>query len=245
VRACVPPWRRFFLRGLSVDFGSSQFWIAAFQIIVVNLLLSGDNAVVIALACRNLAPAQRRWGIFFGVLGAILLRIVLTFFAVRLLDVPYLKLAGGVLLVWIGVKLIVEEDTDGVDVKASDRLFSAVRTVVVADLVMSIDNVIAVAAAAKGSLVLLVFGLVISIPLVVLGAQLILKVIERLPVLIFAGGGLLGYLAGDLVVGDPAMTGWVASRGGWPHWAGPILGVVTVIAIARWVEQRRRARRSG
>jgi len=228
-----------------VDFGSSQFWVAAFQIIVVNLLLSGDNAVVIALACRNLAPAQRRWGIFFGVLGAILLRIVLTFFAVRLLDVPYLKLAGGVLLVWIGVKLIVEEDTDGVDVKASDRLFSAVRTVVVADLVMSIDNVIAVAAAAKGSLVLLVFGLVISIPLVVLGAQLIMKVIERLPVLIFAGGGLLGYLAGDLVVGDPALAGWVASRGGWPHWAGPILGVATVILIARWVEQRRRARRLG
>ena len=227
-----------------MDFGSPQFWVAGLQIIVVNLLLSGDNAVVIALACRNLAPSQRRWGIFWGVLGAIALRVVLTFFAVRLLEVPYLKLAGGVLLVWIGVKLIVEEDGDNADVKASDRLFSAVRTVVIADLVMSIDNVIAVAAAARGSLVLLVFGLVVSIPLVVLGAQLIMKVIERMPLLVVAGGGLLGYLAGDLVIGDPAMAGWVAARGAWPHWAGPITGILLVVLVARTIEQRRRAERA-
>jgi len=228
-----------------VDFGTAQFWVAAFQIIVVNLLLSGDNAVVIALACRNLPPAQRRWGIFWGVIGAIGLRIVLTFFAVQLLEVPYLKLAGGVLLVWIGVKLIVYEDSDDPDVQASNRMLSAVKTVIVADLVMSIDNVIAVAAAAKGSLMLLVFGLLISIPLVVLGAQLIMKVIERMPILIVAGGGLLGYLAGDLVVGDPAMAAWVAAQGRWPHWVGPIAGIVMVIVCARGIEHRRRARRTG
>jgi len=227
-----------------VDFGSAQFWVAAFQIIVVNLLLSGDNAVVIALACRNLPPAQRRWGIFWGVIGAIGLRIVLTFFAVQLLEVPYLKLAGGALLVWIGIKLIVDEDGDDPDVKASNRLVSAIKTVIVADLVMSIDNVIAVAAAAKGSLMLLVFGLLISIPLVVLGAQLIMKIIERMPILIVAGGGLLGYLAGDLVVGDPAMSAWVATQGHWPHWVGPIAGIVLVIVFARAVEHRRRARRT-
>jgi len=226
-----------------VDFGSPQFWVAAFQIIVVNLLLSGDNAVVIALACRNLAPGQRKWGVFWGVIGAIGLRIVLTFFAVQLLDVPWLKLIGGVLLVWIGVKLIVDEDGDDPDVNASDRLFSAVRTVVVADLVMSIDNVIAVAAAAKGSLVLLVFGLVVSIPLVVLGAQLIMKLIERMPILILAGGGLLGYLAGELVIGDPALAGWVAARGAWPHWAGPITGILLVVLVAKIIDLRRRARR--
>ena len=226
-----------------MDLSSPQFWVAAFQIIVVNLLLSGDNAVVIALACRNLAPAQRRWGIFWGVVGAVVLRIVLTFFAVQLLEVPYLKLIGGVLLVWIGVKLIVDEDSGDPDIKASDRMISAVRTVIVADLVMSIDNVIAVAAAAKGSLVLLVFGLVVSIPLVVLGAQLIMKVIERMPILILAGGGLLGYLAGDLIVSDPVMSGWVEARGRWPHWVGPIGGVALVIALAKGIDHRRRARR--
>jgi YjbE family integral membrane protein len=227
-----------------VDVSSAQFWVAALQIIVVNLLLSGDNAVVIALACRNLPPAQRRWGIFWGVIGAIALRIVLTFFAVQLLEVPYLKLAGGALLVWIGIKLIVDEEGDDPDVKASNRMISAVKTVIVADLVMSIDNVIAVAAAAKGSLALLVFGLLISIPLVVLGAQLIMKVIERMPILIVAGGGLLGYLAGDLVVGDPSLASWVAAQGRWPHWVGPITGIALVVLFARAVEHRRRARRT-
>ena len=229
---------RYRSQGLIVDFSSAQFWVAAFQIIVVNLLLSGDNAVVIALACRNLPPAQRRWGIFWGVIGAIGLRIVLTFFAVQLLEVPYLKLAGGALLIWIGIKLIVDEEGDDPDVKASNRMISAVKTVIVADLVMSIDNVIAVAAAAKGSLVLLVFGLLISIPLVIVGAQLIMKLIERLPLLIVAGGGLLGYVAGEMIVQDPAIHDWVAAQGRWPHWVLPIAGIVLVIVVAKWLEHR-------
>ena len=221
---------------------SPPFWVAALQIIVINILLSGDNAVVIALACRNLPDKQRRWGIFYGAIGAILLRIVLTFFAVQLLSLPYLKIVGGALLLWIGVKLIAEDEGDGPAVAASDRLFAAVKTVIVADLVMSIDNVLAVAAAAKGSLVLLIFGLVVSIPLVIVGAQLIMKLIERMPLLIVAGGGLLGYVAGEMIVQDPALHGWVEAQGHWPHWALPVAGIVLVIAIAKWLEHRQGTR---
>src|SRR6266702_192584 len=166
------------------EFVTPQFWLAVVEIIFVNILLSGDNAVVIALACRNLSRRQRRHGIFWGVLGAIVLRIVLTFFAMSLLVNPYLKLIGGALLVWIGVKLIAEEDGSEHNVKASDRLLSAIWTIIVADLVMSLDNVMGVAAAAKGSLPLLVFGLIISIPIVVFGSQIIMRIIERFPVLV-------------------------------------------------------------
>jgi len=217
---------------------SPAFWVAALQIVVINILLSGDNAVVIALACRNLPARQRRWGVFYGAIGAIVLRIVLTFFAVQLLELAYLKIVGGILLLWIGVKLIAEDEGDGPDINASDRLFAAVKTVIVADLVMSIDNVLAVAAAAKGSLALLIFGLVVSIPLVIVGAQLIMKLIERMPLLIVAGGGLLGYVAGEMIVQDPAVHDWVAAQGRWPHWAIPIAGVVLVIAVAKWLESR-------
>ena len=136
-----------------MEFGSPQFWISAVEIVVINILLSGDNAVVIALACRNLPFNQRRWGIIWGAVGAVVLRIILTFFAVRLLTLPYLNLIGGVLLLWIGVKLIADEDGDSHEVKAADRLMVAVRTIIVADLVMSLDNVIGVAGAAKGSIV--------------------------------------------------------------------------------------------
>jgi YjbE family integral membrane protein len=222
-----------------VEFGTPQFWLAGLEIIVVNILLSGDNAVVIALACRNLPPRQRTWGVFWGALGAIVLRVVLTFFAVRLLELPYLKLIGAILLLWIGIKLITEEDEEGQEIQASDRLIAAVRTVIVADLVMSIDNVVAVAAAAKGSLVLLIFGLVISIPLVILGAQLILKLIQRMPALVVAGGGLLGFIAGELLVTDNAFIEWFGTLHGWMHWAVPVAGVAVVVGIAKWIQSRR------
>src|SRR5204862_3424374 len=155
--------------GAMSEWMTPQFLIAVVQIIMVNILLSGDNAVVIALACRNLSRRQRRLGIFWGVLGAIVLRVVLTFFAMSLLANPYLKLIGGALLLWIGIKLIAEGEGGEHDVKASDRLLSAIWTIIVADLVMSLDNVMAVAAAAKGNVPLIVFGLVISIPIVVFG----------------------------------------------------------------------------
>ncbi|MFO1414438.1 MAG: TerC family protein [Burkholderiales bacterium] len=227
-----------------MDFGTTQFWLAALEIIVINVLLSGDNAVVIALACRNLPPAQRKWGVIWGAVGAIVLRIVLTYFAVTLLTLPYLKIVGGVLLLWIGVKLIAEEE-DGGDgeekVAASDKLMAAVRTVIVADLVMSIDNVLGVAAAAKGSLLLLVFGLVVSIPLVIAGSQIIMRLIERFPVLILAGGGLLGWVAGEMIVEDGALAPWIEGHAHVLQWAVPMAGVLLVVGVAKWMQSRQAA----
>jgi YjbE family integral membrane protein len=227
-----------------MDIMTAQFWVAALEIIVINILLSGDNAVVIALACRNLPPKQQRWGVFWGAAGAIVLRIVLTFFAVSLLAFPYLKLVGGVLLLWIGIKLIAEEEEEAEDgeghaVKASDKLLAAVWTVIVADLVMSIDNVLGVAAAAKGSVVLLVFGLVVSIPLVIAGSQLIMKMIERMPLLIVIGGGLLGFVAGEMMIEDTAVRPWIEANAHWLEWIGPAAGIVFVVGVARWMQRRR------
>ena len=216
-----------------------EFWLAALQIVYINILLSGDNAVVIALACRELPKRQRRWGVFWGAAGAIVLRIILTIFAVTLLALPWLKLIGGMLLLWIGAKLITDEDGDEPGVAASDRLWAAVRTVIIADLVMSVDNVLGVAAAAKGSVPLLVFGLLVSIPLVIAGSQIILKLIERFPLIILAGGGLLGWIAGKMLVEDAALTPWISAHAPWLEWAGPIAGVAIVLAGAQW--QKRRA----
>ncbi len=223
-----------------MEFGTPQFWIAGLEIIVINILLSGDNAVVIALACRNLPHKQRKLGIFYGVIGAVVLRVILTFFAVKLLQLPYLQLIGAALLLWIGVKLIAEDEGDGEEIEASDKLISAVKTVIIADLVMSLDNVIGVAGAAKGSLTLLIFGLVISIPLVVLGAQLIMKLIERFPILVIAGGGLLGYIAGEIAVSDSAVRDWIAATAPQLHWIAPTVGVILVVAIGMWLSRRQR-----
>jgi len=221
-----------------VEFASPQFWVAALEIVVINILLSGDNAVVIALACRNLPKRQRRWGIIWGAAGAVVLRIILTFFAVSLLKLPYLNLIGGVLLVWIGIKLISDENGDDHDVKAADRLMVAIRTIIVADLVMSLDNVIGVAGAAKGSVLLIVFGLVVSIPLVIVGAQLIMKLIERFPILVIAGGGLLGFVAGEMMAEDTALAPWINAHAAWLRWVLPAVGVIIVIAVAKWMETR-------
>jgi YjbE family integral membrane protein len=221
-----------------VEFATPQFWVAALEIIVINILLSGDNAVVIALACRNLPPRQRRWGIVWGAAGAVVLRIILTFFAVSLLKFPYLNLIGGALLIWIGIKLIAEEEGEGPDVQAADRLMVAIRTIIVADLVMSLDNVIGVAGAAKGSVLLIVFGLVLSIPLVIVGAQLIMKLIDRFPILIIGGGGLLGYVAGEMIVMDTAIAPWIDANAPWLHWALPVAGILIVVGAAKWMQMR-------
>jgi YjbE family integral membrane protein len=223
-----------------MELGTPQFWLAAAQIVLINILLSGDNAVVIALACRNLSPRQRRHGIFWGVLGAIVLRIVLTFFAMSLLTNPYLKLIGGALLLWIGVKLIAEGGDDEHDVKASDRLLAAIGTIIVADLVMSLDNVMGVAAAAKGDVPLIVFGLIVSIPIVVLGSQVIMKLIARFPILVLAGGGLLGYIAGEMAIEDPAVAPWIAAHASQlAPWA-PATGFALVVAVGWGLTRRRR-----
>jgi len=223
-----------------VDFLTPQFWVAALEIIVINILLSGDNAVVIALACRNLPKKLRMLGIFWGVIGAVVLRIVLTFFAVQLLLLPWLQIVGAALLVWIGIKLIAEDEDGEHEIEASDRLISAVKTVIVADLVMSLDNVIGVAGAAKGSLTLLVFGLVVSIPLVVVGAQLIMKLIERFSWLVIAGGGLLGFLAGEIATADTAIKPWIDASAPSLHWIAPTAGVIVVVAGGMWLTRRNR-----
>ena len=188
------------------------FWIGLLKIIGVNLILSGDNAVVIALAARSLPQRQQKAAVLWGSGAAVAMRIVLTIFAVALLTLPWLKLVGSLLLFWIGIKLLLPEEGDE-NISASDNLISAIKTILIADLVMSIDNVIAVAAAAQGSMTLLVLGLAISIPLVIFGSTLLLHLMERWPVIITIGGGLLGFVAGEMLVTDPALKGWLSGIG--------------------------------
>ena len=218
---------------------SSQFWVDVLKIIVIDLLLSGDNAVVIALACRNLPEAQRRKGILYGVGGAIGLRIVLTFFAVSLLSLPYLKLVGALLLIWIGIKLILPEDEHSEDsIQADTRLFGAVKTIIIADFVMSLDNVLGVAAAAKGNVGLLVFGLLISIPLIAWSSQLVLKLIDRFPYIIYGGGALLGYVAGEMLVSEALFAPLVEAQHAL-HWLVPGFCAVLVLVVGKWLATRK------
>jgi len=224
-----------------VEFGSPQFWVAVLQIIAIDILLGGDNAVVIALACRNLPPEQRKKGIFWGVFGAIALRVAITIFAVALLAIPYLKIIGAILLFWIGLKLVLpQEEHDEHNINASTSLAGAIKTIIVADFVMSLDNVIAVAAAAKDSMALIVFGLLVSIPIIVWCSQIILKLMERYPVIILLGGGLLGYIAGDMFVRDPVLKDWMDANLAWVrdyHVAG-IMGALIVIVVGKMVAAR-------
>src|SRR5512138_3481911 len=194
------------------ELASQAFWIGLLKIIGVNIILSGDNAVVIALAARSLPAKQQKQAVFWGAGAAVILRIILTIFAVALLTLPWLKIIGSLLLFWIGIKLLVPEDDDD-EIQASDQLLSAIKTILIADLVMSLDNVIAVAAAAGGSYILLILGLAISIPLVIFGATLLIKLMERFPVIITAGAGLIGWVAGEMLVADSALRGWLTGMG--------------------------------
>ena len=195
-------------------FSQPAFWVAVGQIIIIDILLGGDNAVVIALACRNLPPAQRRLGILWGTAGAIGLRVILIFFAVTLLQFPFLRLIGGALLLWIGVKLIMPTDDDEHgNLEGGSTLIAAIKTIIIADFVMSVDNVIAIAGAAQAApgaqqMFLVIFGLIVSIPLIVWGSTLVLRLLDRYPVVITIGGGLLGYIAGKLMVEDPAILSY-------------------------------------
>ena len=188
-----------------LDISTAAFWIAVLQIIAIDILLGGDNAVVIALACRKLPEAQRKKGIFWGVAGAIVLRVAMIAFALQLLAVPWLKIIGALLLFWIGVKLLLPEEESHDDITPATTLAGAVKTVIVADALMSIDNVIAVAGAANGNLTLVVFGILVSIPIVVWGSQLVLKLMDRYPFVITIGGALLGWIGGGMIVTDPAL----------------------------------------
>ncbi len=223
---------------MEFDLSSAAFWVAVGQIILIDIVLSGDNAVVIALACRNLSPEQRKKGIFWGVAGAVSLRVVLTTFAALVMNLPWLKFVGGLLLVWIAVKLMLPEDEDGHDIQSSEHLWGAVKTIVVADFVMSLDNVIAVAGAAHGSLALLLFGLAVSIPLIVWSSQLIMHWMERFPAIVLLGAGLLGYVSGQMLLTDPGLLALLPPL---PEWSGKVagaVGAVLVVAVGRWLEQR-------
>lgn len=220
------------------------FWIAVGQIILIDILLGGDNAVVIALACRGLPPKQRKLGIIYGTAGAILLRVILIAFALALLAIPYLKLVGGILLVWIGVKLLMPQD-DGDDhgnIQSSDKLWGAIKTVIIADLVMSVDNVLAIAGAAQGAgqhqLALVIFGLLVSIPIIVAGSQIVLKLMDRFPVIITAGGMLLGWIAGQMIYTDPGLKPWLPVDKVYEYIAAAV-GALLVLAIGKGLVARK------
>jgi YjbE family integral membrane protein len=225
-----------------MDLSSAAFWAALGSIILANIVLSGDNAVVIALAARSLPPHQQTKAIFWGSAAAIVMRILLTLLAVEMLKWPYLKIIGGLLLLYIGISLLSEDDGDGEGEHHVGSMMQAIRTILVADLVMSLDNVLAVAAAAKGNTPLLIIGLAISIPLIIFGSTLLLKVMERFPIIITLGAALLGFLAGEMLLTDPA----VATRFGEishdiVNIAGAI-GAVLVVAVGLWLQKRARLR---
>ena len=232
------------------ELASQAFWLGLLKIIGVNIILSGDNAVVIALAARSLPKKQQMQAVIWGSGAAIILRVILTLFAVALLTLPWLKIVGSLLLFWIGVKLLIPEEGDD-EIEASDKLLAAIKTILIADLVMSLDNVIAVAAAAGGSVVLLILGLGISIPLVIFGATLLLKLMERFPVIITIGAGLIGWVAGEMLVADAALERWLTGLGvsydkGHPMVGGlslevlaGIVGVVIVVVTGTLLAKRK------
>ncbi len=231
---------------------TAAFWTGLLAIIWVNIILSGDNAVVIALAARSLPARQQTQAVIWGAGAAVVLRIILTIVAVELLKLPWLKLIGGALLLWIAVKLLVPEDGGESDVESSDNLWAAIKTILIADLVMSLDNVIAVAAVAKGSIVLLVLGLAISIPLVVFGATILMKLMERFPVIVTIGAALIGYVAGEMLVTDPVVVVWFTAKANWMidfevfsilgarlelSGAG-LIGAAIIVGVGKWTGKR-------
>lgn len=231
-------------------FLTPTFWFAVGQIIMIDILLGGDNAVVIALACRKLPPKQRTLGIVWGTAGAIILRCILIFFALTLLAIPYLKIVGALLLIWIGVKLLVPDHDDAhSNIQGSDKLLAAIKTVIVADLVMSVDNVIAIAAAAEGAggdhkMPLVIFGLLVSIPIIVWGSQIVLKLMDRFPWIIVLGGMLLGWIAGTMLVTDPAVVNIIPQTAAMKY-GFAIGGALLVWVLGKVVVARRPAPSSG
>lgn len=222
-----------------LDLSSPLFWSAFGSIVLANIVLSGDNAVVIAMAARTLKPEQYGKAIFWGSAAAIFMRIVLTVVAIQLLSLPYLKIVGAILLVYIGVDLLKGESEGNDEGRKIDGLAAAIRTILIADLVMSLDNVLAVAAAAKGNLPLLVLGLLVSIPLIIFGATLLTKVMERFPIIITIGAALLGFLAGEMLLTDPAVSGQFGEISEQAVTVAGLVGAMLVVAIGTHLTRRR------
>ncbi len=217
---------------------SADFWVGLLKIVWINIILSGDNAVVIAMAARTLPLHQQRKAVLWGSGAAVALRILLTVVAAKLLALPYLQIIGGLLLLWIGVQLLGEEDEgDGKSAQHHGTLMSAVRTILIADLIMSLDNVIAVAAAARGNMVLLILGLAISIPLVVFGSTLMIKLMERFPVIVTIGAALIGWVGGEAIVSDFVLRDYLVANP-WLHYVGPAVGVAIVVGLGKLVQSR-------
>ena len=215
------------------------FWVALLQIVGIDIVLSGDNAVVIALASRGLPPQQRRRAVLLGTGAAIAMRVLLALLAAALLSYPGLKLAGGALLLWIGISLLRPQgDEGGHDGPAATSLAGAVRTILVADVAMSLDNVVGIAAAAKGSALLLILGLAISIPLIVFSSAVLLRLMDRYPVIVVIGAALLGWVAADMMVSDGLVRGWLDAHVPYAHRAAPVLGAVLVVAVGKWLGRR-------
>lgn len=218
---------------------SPDFWIGLVKIIWINIILSGDNAVVIALAARSLPPQQQKQAIFWGSGAAVVLRIVLTVVAAKLLELSYLQIIGGCLLLWIGLQLLSEEDEEEGDGQSHGNLMAAVRTILIADLVMSLDNVIAVAAAAQGSMVLLILGLAISIPLVIFGSTLMIKLMERFPIIVVLGAGLIGWVGGETIMNDTALKSVLEANPAL-HYLAAAAGAILVIVVGKFLSRRQR-----
>ncbi|MCC6794802.1 MAG: TerC family protein [Candidatus Hydrogenedentes bacterium] len=211
-----------------------HFWVALSQIIAIDMVLSGDNAVVIALAANSLPPKQQRMAVFWGAGAAVGMRIVLASLALALLTLPYLKIIGAALLLWIGVKLLLPEN-DEKDIQSGHNLWAAIRTIMLADAVMSLDNVIAIAGAAKGNILLIAIGLLVSIPIVIFGSTLLLALMKKFPVIITAGAALLGYIAGEMVLSDPAVTGWISDRAPISEHGALMVGAVATVGVKPWM----------
>lgn len=225
------------------DIVSDAWIIAVLQIIAIDIVLGGDNAIIIALACRNLPKNQKRAGILWGTAGAIILRVILVFFATALMEIQGLRLIGGVLLIWIGVKLLTEAGSHDLDDKIdqSSNLLTAIRTIIIADFVMSLDNALAITAAAKGDIGLVIFGLLLSVPIIIGGSALILRLMERFPAIITLGGGLLGWLGGDLIVNDNilALVGFDSLAFN-PKIAA-VAGAVFVVALGKFIATKNKS----
>jgi YjbE family integral membrane protein len=224
-----------------MEFGSAAFWVALLQIIGADIVLSGDNAVVIALATRSLPQQQQRIAIFWGTFAAVAMRVTLTVVAVALLKLPALKLVGALMLLWIAVQLLLPEEESEGEGMATGSLGAAIRTILIADMVMSVDNIIAIAAAAKGSVLLLIIGLAVSIPLVIFTSTFLLKAMERYPIIITVGAALLGWVAGEMAVHDPLVADWVKAGAPWLLTAAPVVGAVLVVAVGKLLAARAEA----